>query len=252
MLGSDIVGVVDRLGPDVSGFAVGDRVMGDFVMTLGGFAEYACVPAAQAAMVPASLSDEIAACLPQPGGIAVTGTDRVSRGARLLVNGAGGGSGTIALQLAKRAGAFVTAVDTAAKADWLRSLGADEAIDYRQCDFTRTGDTWDVILDLVATRGPVRIARALSPGGAYRAVGGEVRVLLSLLAGGLLYRPQGKSIGVLVVPSGRALTERVARMAMDGWISPQLEAVLPLSSLPEAMARTGRGEVRGKLVISPA
>ncbi len=251
VLGSDTVGIVDKLGPGVTGFAPGDRVMGDTVMTRGGFAEYACVPAAAMTHVPDALSDDIAACLPQPGGIAIAGTENVAAGQRLLINGAGGGSGPLALQLAKAAGAHVTAVDNAGKLDWLRSLGADAVVDYRQQDFSATGARWDRILDMVATRGPRRIARALSPGGIYRAVGGDVRILLALLAGGLVTRTQGKSIGMLLVPSGRDLTRRAASLALEGKLTPHIEAVLPLDAVPEALARTGRGEVRGKIVIHP-
>jgi NADPH:quinone reductase-like Zn-dependent oxidoreductase len=115
VLGSDIVGVVDKLGPGVTRFRTGERIMGDVVMTRGGFAEFAIVPATQVVPVPESLSDGIAACLPQAGAIAVSGTEGVGPGTRFLINGAGGGSGTMALQLAKAAGAVVTAVDNAGK-----------------------------------------------------------------------------------------------------------------------------------------
>jgi NADPH:quinone reductase-like Zn-dependent oxidoreductase len=225
--------------------------MGDFVMTRGGFADYACVPADHAVEVPDTLSDEVAACLPQAGGIAVWGTQGLAEGTNFLINGAGGGSGTMALQLAKAAGARVTTVDNAGKTEWLTSLGADAVIDYREADFTETGERWDRILDMVATRGPFGISRALAKGGTYRAVGGEVSVLLSLLAANPLFRLRGKSIGMLLVPSGRDLTARVAQMAVEGKIAPHLEDVLPLSAVPEALRRTGKGEVHGKLVIRP-
>ena len=251
VLGSDTVGVVDKLGPDISGFSIGDRVMGDFVMVRGGFAQYACVGAAEMARVPDALSNEIAACLPQAGGIAVTGTEGLEPGDTLLINGAGGGSGTMALELAKAAGAHVSAVDNASKLDWLKSLGADEVIDYRDKDFAQTGQRWDRILDMVATRGPAKIAPALSRGGKYWALGGNAGVLLALVFGGLRFRRQKKSIGILMVPSGRELTTRVAQLAVEGKIAPHLEAVLPLSSVPEALRRTGLGEVKGKLVIRP-
>ena len=249
VLGSDVVGVIDKLGSDVSELRVGQRIMGDFVMTRGGFAEYACVPAREAIGVPDGLSDEVAACLPQAGGIAVTGSTGLKSGTRLLINGAGGGSGTMALQLAKAAGSYVTAVDNDKKIEWLESLGADEVIDYRKVDFAESGKKWDVILDMVAIRGPRKIASVLALGGVYRAVGGGVPVLLSLVFGGRLWRK--RSIGMLIVPSGRALTERVARWALEGRIKPHLDAVLPLSSVPEAISRTGRGEVRGKIVVRP-
>ncbi|NBD30679.1 MAG: zinc-binding dehydrogenase [Alphaproteobacteria bacterium] len=246
VLGSDIVGIVDKLGPGVTDFAVGDRIMGDVVETRGGFAEFACVPAKLMARAPTGLSDEVAAGLPQAGGIALAGMEDVYDGTTMLINGAGGGSGTMALQLAVAAKAHVTAVDNAGKTDWLKCLGADEVIDYRQMDFTETGAQWECILDMVATRGPGAISRALVPGGRYRAVGGRVRVLLGLL-GGLAYR--GKSIGMLIVPSGRALVEKVAQAALEGRIAPIIEDVLPLEKVPEAIARTGRGEVKGKIVI---
>lgn len=251
VLGSDIVGVVDMLGPSAFGFSIGDRVMGDYVTIRGGFAEFVCVPAKELVKVPESLTDEIAACLPQAGGIAVAGTNSLTKGSRFLINGAGGGSGTMALQLAKAAGAHVTAVDNAGKIEWLKSLGADEVIDYRTLDFTETGKQWDNILDMVATRGPSKIAKALTAGGVYKAVGGDVKTLLSLLLGGLRFRLQRKSIGMLMVPAGRALTEQVLKLAVDGQISPHFEAGLPLSAVPEALTRTGRGEVKGKLVIRP-
>ncbi len=251
VLGSDIVGIVDATGPGVTGFAVGQRVMGDLVMERGGFAEYACVKAEHMVAVPDMLSDEVAACLPQAGGIAVAGTDGLQPGDRLLINGAGGGSGTMALQLAKAAGAHVTAVDNAGKTGWLDELGADAVIDYRVQDFARSGQTWDRILDMVATRGPGRIAPALASGGSYLALGGEVGVLLSLLIGGLRFRPAGKRIGMLLVPSGRDLTARVAHLAAEGRIRPHLEGVLPLTGVPGALRRTGQGGVRGKLVIRP-
>jgi NADPH:quinone reductase-like Zn-dependent oxidoreductase len=251
VLGSDIVGLVEALGPGVCGFEIGQRVMGDMVMTRGGFAEAACVPSKLLAPVPDSLSDSVASALPQAGGIAVTGTEGLQSGQRFLINGAGGGSGTMALHLAKAKGAHVTAVDNGGKLDWLTRLGADAVIDYRVRDFADGAECWDVILDMVATRGPRQIARVLNAGGRYKAVGGPVGVLLSLLIGGVAWRAVGKSIGVLMVPSGRALTARVAQMAVEGALQPHIEAVLPLEEVPEALRRTGEGAVQGKLVIVP-
>ncbi|MDA5095733.1 NAD(P)-dependent alcohol dehydrogenase [Aliiroseovarius sp. KMU-50] len=248
VLGSDIVGLVDKLGAGVSGFEIGQRVMGDYVMTRGGFAEYACVPANETVVVPDALSDEVAACLPQAGGIAVAGTADLQQGARFLINGAGGGSGTMALQLAKAAGAYVTAVDNKKKVAWLKTLGADEVIDYHKFNFTEVGREWDKILDMVATRGPAEISRVLAEGGDYMALGGGVPTLLALVLGGR-FCSRNHSIGMLLVPSGRALTKSVAQLAVEGKIAPHLEEVLPLSSVPEALLRTGQGDVLGKIVI---
>lgn len=249
VLGSDIVGIVDKLDMGVADVSLGQRVMGDFVIVRGGFAEYACVPASMMVEVPESLTDEVAACLPQAGGIAVAGTSDLVQGCKFLINGAGGGSGTMALQLAQAAGAHVTAVDNTEKTSWLKSLGADAVIDYRKDDFTDSDFKWDRILDMVATRGIRQVSKALAAGGMYRAVGGEVGVLLSLVFGGLVFKPQRKSMGMLFVPSGQDLTKRVADMAIAEKITPLLEEVLPLSGVPDALRRTGRGEVKGKLVI---
>ncbi|NDW53255.1 NAD(P)-dependent alcohol dehydrogenase [Aliiroseovarius sp. PrR006] len=250
VLGSDIVGIVDKLGEGVSGFEIGQRVMGDYVMTRGGFAEYACVPSDETVAVPDALSDEIAACIPQAGGIAVAGTDGLSDGDRMLINGAGGGSGTMAMQLAKAAGVHVTAVDNAGKTEWLESLGADKVIDYATVNFTETGERWDRILDMVATRGPREISQALAEGGAYMALGGDVPTLLSIVFGGKLLS-RNRSIGMLLVPSGQDLTRRAAELALQGRIVPHIDAVLPFAAVPEALARTGKGKVLGKIVIKP-
>jgi NADPH:quinone reductase-like Zn-dependent oxidoreductase len=219
VLGSDIAGVVDKLGQGVDEFALGDRIMGDLVMLRGGFAEHACVPAAAMIRVPDALSDEVAACLPQAGGIAVAGTEGVQTGERLLINGAGGGSGTMALQRARAAGAKVTAVDNAAKLAWLSALGAEDTIDYRVQDFAAAGRQWDRILDMVATRGPSRIAAALSPGGTYRAVGGGVGVLSGGVASAAKAATTSSSGAAMVrfSPSRRTVTvPSSTSLAADG------------------------------------
>lgn len=128
--------------------------------------------------------------------------------------------------------------------------GANEVIDYRKLDFAKSGEKWDGILDMVATRRPGEISKALAEGGAYKALGGGVPILLALAFGGWFYSRR-KSIEMLLVPSGKALTRRVAQMAVDGQIAPHVEAILPLSSVPGALSRTGRGEVQGKIVIKP-
>lgn len=247
ILGSDIVGKVLALGLGVTAFQPGQRVMADVVMHRGGFAEKAVLPAAMCALVPDALSDEVAAGLPQPGVIALQGMAGVVAGQRVLINGAGGGSGTLALQLAKHAGAHVTVVDTAAKIAWLAGLGADQGMDYCTQDFAASGERWDVILDLVATRPASAIAKALDPGGRYRAVGGKVRVILPLALTGLL----NKSIGVLAVRTSAAETARAAAGAVAGDLVPEIRAVLPLVQVPQAMADLGAGRVMGKLVIRP-
>ena len=174
-LGSDIAGWVEAVGPGVTRFRPGDEVYGDNLALKGGFAEYAIAPESALARKPAELTFAEASTIPQAGAIAWQGTDGAGAGHRVLINGAGGGSGSFAIQLAKRLGAHVTGVDNAGKLDFMRSLGADEVIDYRSEDFTRGDEPYDLILDLVAHRSVFAYRRALAPGGRYRCVGGSVR-----------------------------------------------------------------------------
>ena len=152
ILGSDIAGVVDDLGAGVTRFRPGDEVYGDNLALKGGFAEYAVVPESALAHKPATLSFAEASTIPQAGAIALQGTRGALAGSRVLINGAGGGSGSFAIQLAKRLGAHVTGVDNVAKQDFMRYMGADDSIDYRRIDFTATIQPYDLILDLVAHR----------------------------------------------------------------------------------------------------
>ena len=132
ILGSDIAGVVDEVGEGVTGLRPGDEVYGDNLALMGGFAEFAVAAESSLVRKPAGLTFVEASTIPQAGAIALKGTARAAPGRRVLVNGAGGGSGTFAIQLAKRLGAHVTGVDNAGKLDFMRSVGADEVVDYRQ------------------------------------------------------------------------------------------------------------------------
>jgi NADPH:quinone reductase-like Zn-dependent oxidoreductase len=194
-LGSDIAGVVDAVGEGVTGFRPGDEVYGDNLALMGGFAEYAVAAASSLLLKPDGLTFAEASTIPQAGAIALKGTTWAAPGRRVLVNGAGGGSGSFAIQLAKRLGAHVTAVDNAGKLDFMRSLGADEVVDYRTEDFTRITPRFDLVLDLVAHRSVFAYRRALAPGGTYRCVGGTVRSLLRVVtAGWVVGRLTGRSL----------------------------------------------------------
>ena len=161
-LGSDIAGWVDAIGAGVTRFQPGDEVYGDNLALKGGFAEYTVVAESALAHKPAELTFAEASTIPQAGAIALQGTDGATIGSRVVINGAGGGSGSFAIQLAKRLGAHVTGVDNAGKLDFMRSLGADEVIDYRSEDFTRRDQPYDLILDLVAHRSVFAYRRALA------------------------------------------------------------------------------------------
>jgi NADPH:quinone reductase-like Zn-dependent oxidoreductase len=180
-LGSDIAGLVEAVGHGVTRFQPSDEVYGDNLQLMGGFAQYAVAPESTLALKPVELTFAEASTIPQAGPIALQGTAGAAMGLRVLINGAGGGSGSFAIQQAKRLGAHVTGVDNADKLEFMRTLGADEVIDYRRDDFTGSHEPYDLILDLVANRSVFAYRRALAPGGRYRCVGGPVRALLQVL-----------------------------------------------------------------------
>ena len=155
ILGSDIAGVVEAVGAGVTRFRPGDEVYGDNLALKGGFAELRRGARVRARPQAAALTFAEASTIPQAGAIALQGTDGVTAGRRVLINGGGGGSGSFAIQLAKRAGAHVTGVDNAGKLEFMRSLGADEVIDHRREDFTRADPPFD--LDPRSRRPPVRV-----------------------------------------------------------------------------------------------
>ena len=252
-LGSDIAGVVDDVGAGVTRFRPGDEVYGDNLVLKGGFAEYALAPESVLAHKPAQLTFVQASTIPQAGAIARQGTERAVAGSRVLINGAGGGSGSFAIQLAKRLGAHVTGVDNASKQDFMRSVGADEVIDYRQDDFTRTTQPFDLILDLVAHRSVFAYRRALAPGGRYRCAGGSVRTLLRVLTvGSVAGRLSGRSIGVLVVKAGPEHFEPLADLCGAGEVSIHIDRTFTLDEVPAALAHVGEGRALGKVVVVPA
>jgi NADPH:quinone reductase-like Zn-dependent oxidoreductase len=251
-LGSDLAGWVDAVGPAVTRFQPGDEVYGDNLALKGGFAEYAIAPESALAPKPATLSFVEASTIPQAGVIAMQGTAGARSGQRVLINGAGGGSGSFAIQLAKRLGAHVTGVDNAGKLAFIRSVGADAVIDYRGDDFTRRGP-YDLILDLVAHRSVFAYRRALAPGGRYRCVGGSVGALLRVLTvGAPVGRLTGRRLGVLAVKEGPAHFEPVADLCRTGDLDIHVDRTFTLDRVPEALAHVGEGNALGKVVVTVA
>ena len=192
-VGVDMAGVVDAVGPEVTRFRPGDRVFADlYPFSHGAFAEYASAPARAFAPIPDGLSFEQAATLPHSGILALQGLRRrngrtVGPGARVLIDGASGNVGPFAVQIAKDLGAEVTAVCSADKADFVRSLGADHVLDYGTTDPTRTGQRYDWILAVASHHSLPAYRRALRPGGVFVTLGGTARTLVeSLLLGPLL------------------------------------------------------------------
>jgi NADPH:quinone reductase-like Zn-dependent oxidoreductase len=170
----------------------------------------------------------------------------------VLINGAGGGSGMFAIQLAKRAGAFVTGVDNAGKLDFMTSLGADDVIDYRSQDFTR-GDPHDLVLDNVAYRSVFAYRRSLTRGGRYLCVGGTSRSLLRILTAGFVAgRLTGRRLGVLVVKLGPAHFEPLAELCVSGDLQIHIDSTFTLDEVPQALAHHGEGRALGKVVVQVA
>ena len=254
ILGSDIAGRVEAIGPAVTRFRPGDEVFGDNLALMGGFAEYVCAREKALAPKPAGMSFEEAAAIPQAGVIALQGIRRKGRvqpGQKVLVNGAGGGAGMFAVQLAKLAGAHVTGVDNAGKLDFVRSLGADQVVDYTRTDFTRTGEQYDLVLDLAAHRSAFDYRRALAANGRYLYVGGSVPTLLQvLLVGPLIGRKAGKKIRLLAVQPNPQDLVTVAELCQAGTIMPVIDRRFSLSEVPHALRHLGEGRAKGKLVIT--
>ncbi|MFD4442195.1 NAD(P)-dependent alcohol dehydrogenase [Nocardia sp. NPDC058519] len=249
VLGSDIAGRVEVVGSEVTLFKPGDEVYGDNLMLKGGFAEYAVVPESALAHKPVSLSFAEASTLPQSGAIALQGTAGIAAGMSVLINGAGGGSGAFAIQLAKRAGAHVTGVDNAAKLAFMRTLGADEVIDYRAEDFTRTGP-YDRVLDLVAHRSVFAYRRSVARGGRYRCVGGTTRAVVRLATVGVVAgMVTGRGLGVLAVKEGPAHFTPLAELCVAGRIGIHIDRSFPLDETANALAHVGAGRALGKVVV---
>ncbi|MFC4628472.1 NAD(P)-dependent alcohol dehydrogenase [Promicromonospora alba] len=252
VLGSDIAGWVESVGSDVTRFRPGDAVYGDNLALMGGFAQYAVAAESALAHKPAALTFAQASTLPQAGPIAIQGTAAAGPGQRVLINGAGGGSGSFAIQLARNAGAHVTGVDNAGKLDHMRSLGADRVIGYRSEDYTRTGP-YDLVLDLVAHRSVFAYRRALAPGGRYLCVGGPVRTLLEILTVGTVTGLlTGRRIQVLAVRLGPKHFEPLADQCLAGQVDIHIDRTYPLDEVPQALAFHGEGHALGKVVVDIA
>lgn len=244
VLGSDIVGEIIACGTDVVGWQVGQRVWAEVVgQGTGGLATYALLPTARLAKLPNSLDPVVAAALPQPGAIALAATKTLKRGQRVLINGSGGGSGTLALQLARQAEADVTAVDTAAKATLMTKMGATQTIDYQTEDFVNVGQEWDYIVDLFATRPAWKVRNALTAEGQYVMFGGAVSSMLSTLV--------TPKCAIGMAEGTPDVLNQLGELIEDGAIFPQIETVVTLQDAASALSCVGKGMVKGKIVVVP-
>ena len=258
ILGSDVAGRVAAVGSGVQRLCVGDEVYGDLsafgVRGWGGFAEYVCAPEGALAPKPARMTFEQAAALPQAGQLAVQGlfaSGPLRAGQRILINGAGGGVGTIAIQLAKVQDVEVTGVDSAAKLEMMRGLGFDHVIDYTKEDFTRNGRRYDLILDTKTTRTAFAYARSLNPRGTYATVGGPeiARLLRVAVVGWWIGVTTDKAVRLIGLRQNRDLPYLNERFEA-GQLVPVIDGPYRLSEARDAFRHFGAGHHKGKVVFT--
>ena len=253
ILGSDIAGRIEALGKKVTKFKPGDEVFGDLSGRWGGFAEYVCAPENALALKPAGMSFTDAAAIPQAGMLAVQGLldrGKIRTGQKILINGAGGGVGTFALQIAKLYGVEITGVDNTGKMDMMRSMGFDHVIDYTKEDFTKNGKCYDLILDVKTNRSMFDYARSLCRNGVYATVGGSIsRLLQALLLRPWISMMSKKNIRIVVLKTNKDLVY-MNELFNAGKMKPVIDGPYKLEDVPEAFRMFGKGEHKGKVVIS--
>jgi NADPH:quinone reductase-like Zn-dependent oxidoreductase len=255
ILGTDIAGQIREVGRKVKQFQPGDEIWGDlsFPLGSGAFAEYVCVPEDALRLKPASMTFEEAAAVPTAGVVALQNLlakRPIQPGQKVLINGAGGGVGTFAVQIAKYFGAEVTGVDSGEKLEMLRLIGADHVIDYNQEDFTKNGQHYDLILDIVVQRWIFDYKRALTREGIVVMVGGSMtRVFLNVLLGKMMTGKKKIGIGAWK-PNNKENLNFLKELFEADKVKPVIERCFPLSDAPEAFRYLGAGHARGKVVIT--
>ena len=256
ILGSDIAGRVEAVGRNVKQFQSGDEVFGNTAeYGFGGFAEYVSVPENALVLKPTKISFEEAAAVPQAALTALQGLrdkGHIQPGQKVLIHGASGGVGTFAVQIAKSFGAEVTGVDSTRKLDLLRSIGADHVIDYTQEDFTKSGQRYDFILEVVASRSIFDYKRALSPKGIYVMVGGSLAAILQgFLLGPLISMTGSKKMGsVMWKPNNQEDLAILEELFAAGKVAPVIDRRYPLREVPEALRYLEERHAKGKVVIT--
>ena len=256
---------VESVGRDVTHFQAGDEVFGETIKgyqwTNGGaYAEYASVPEDSLALKPANFTFEEAAAVPTSGLIALQNLPdegRLQPGQSVLVNGAGGGVGTIAVQLAKVYGANVTGVDDSTKLDMVRSIGADHVIDYTKEDFTKSNERYDVILDNVGTQPLSGFRRVLKPKGIYVMIGGGgpndgkwVGPMARPLKAKLMSPFIDQKMGMMMAQGNKDDLNIIAELMQSGKVTPVIDRTYPLSEIREAVRYIETGRARGKVIIT--
>lgn len=254
ILGADVSGVVEAVGNSVTHFKKGDEVMGDISSeTWGGFAEYVCANEKYWVLKPASMTHEQAAAIPQAATLALQGLksrDGLKQGQKVLINGAGGGAGTFAIQLAKLYGAEVTAVDHPSKLDLMKSLGADHVIDYTRENYTENGQRYDRILDFVASQPVWKYKNSLTESGVFVMVGGKITTILQVaFLGALVSWRSNKKIGLLMWQPRTQDLEYLNQLFTEAKLTPVIHKTYALEETSQAHWAIGQGTIRGKAVV---
>jgi NADPH:quinone reductase-like Zn-dependent oxidoreductase len=253
ILGSDIAGRIEAIGKNVHHFKPGDEVFGDLSGQWGGFAEYVCARENALALKPAGMTFEEAAAMPQAAMLAIQGLrdkGHIQPGQKLLINGAGGGVGTFALQIAKLYGVEVTAVDSTGKLKMLHSMGAAHIIDYTQEDFTNNGQCYDLILDVKTNRSILDYLHALSPKGIYVTVGGSMgRLFQAFFLIPWISMFSKKRVSIVVLKPNKDLAY-MNELFEAGKVRPVIDGHYKLEDVPKAFTLFGKGDHKGKIVIS--
>ena len=252
ILGCDVAGCVEDVGSRVNHLKPGDPVFGDLSGgKWGGFAEFVCAKAGALAQKSSMMSFEQAAAMPQAAVLALKGLSvkgDLCRNKKVLINGAGGGVGTFAVQLAKSADAVVTGVDRGEKLDMLLSIGADQVIDYEKEDFTRMGIKYDLIIDVVSNHSVFDYGRVLTPKGRCVIIGGSGRAAIGALLLGSWALGSRKVRLLLHKPDPAALIN-LNELFESGKLKPVIDRCYPLSEVPEAFRYYSKGHAKGKIVI---
>jgi len=252
ILGADIAGRVEAVGSNIKQFRPGDEVFGE--IGHGGFAEYACAPESRLALKPANLSFEEAAAVPMAALTALQGlrdVGQVQPGQKVLINGASGGVGTFAVQIAKSFGAEVTAVCSPRNLDQSRSLGADHVIDYTKEDFTQNRRQYDLIFAANGYHPLAAYKRALTPKGMYVMAGGKpAQMFQSMLLGSWLSEKDGRKMGGVSAHIDQKDLLTLKELLEAGKVVPVIDRRYPLSEAAEALRYLGEGHARGKIVIT--
>lgn len=253
--GADVAGEVEAVGSAVTAFRPGDAVFGDLSDSgRGSFAEYVAADEDALVPIPEAVSFEEAAATPMAAVTALQGLrdeGALREGQRVLVNGASGGVGTFAVQIATAQGAHVTGVCSPEKVDTVREIGADEVIDYTKIDYANTGERYDLVLDAGAHRSVLASRRALAPDGRYVMVGGGFGPMLQAMTlGPLLSRLGDRDVRMLMAKPDREDLQTVADLLESGAVEPVIDRTFPLEAAPEAVEYLESGRAIGKVVIS--